>query len=349
MRTAHAWAGAVLSLLIAVLGLSGTLLVFKRDYLRASFAAARADVDYAPERMGAALEAIEARFASEGLLYVTLAGPELGIHKAVFADGGAAYFDQDGALLARWGRNGRIEDWLFDLHHHLLAGETGELVAGVAALAAIMLALTGLIIAAPALRRFAWRLSPRSPSRRDLLASHRDLGLIFAAPILLLALTGAAMVFPDEAKAILRAATRSAPSAQAPSPAAGPGDVNWRLALEEAHAAFPSAAPRIASWPRSANGPASLRLRQPREWHPNGRTYVTIDPATSQAAALADSEALSAGERAFNALYPLHGAFVGGRIYQALSALAGLALAGLGLTGAWAFAARQRRRPQPSP
>lgn len=305
LRTAHAWAGVVLSLLLAVLGLSGALLVFKKDYLRATFAEARAPVDCAPERMGAALEAIEARFAGDGLQYVMLADHELGLHKAVFADGGAAYLDQSGALLARWEKNGRVEDWLFDLHHYLLAGEMGKLVAGAAALAAIVLVLTGLVIVAPSLRMFAWRLAPRSAARRDLLANHRDLGVIFAAPILLLTLTGAALVFSEEAKGVLHAAARSAPSAPAPSPAVGAGDVDWRLALEEARAAFPDAAPRLASWPRSEAGPASLRLRQPIEWHPNGRTYVTIDPATSRAVATSDAQVLSRGDRIFTALYPL--------------------------------------------
>lgn len=344
LRTAHAWAGVVLSLVLAVLGLSGALLVFKKDYLRATFAEARTPADYAPERMGAALEAIEARFSGDGLLYVMLADPDFGLHKAVFADGGAAYVDQTGAVVVRWEKNGRLEDWLFDLHHYLLAGETGKLMAGVAALAAIVLALTGLIIVAPSLRMFAWRVVPRSPARRDLLANHRDLGVIFAAPILLLTLTGAAMVFSDQARSVLLAVTRSPPSAAAPAPAVGAGDVDWRLALEEARAAFPDATPRLASWPRSENGPASLRLRQPIEWHPNGRTYVTIDPATSRVVARADAQALNRGDRAFNALYPLHASFVGGRLYDAMSALTGLALAALGVIGAWTFAAPRQRR-----
>lgn len=349
LRTAHAWAGVVLSLLLAVLGLSGALLVFKKDYLRVVFAEARAPVDYAPERIGAALEAIEARFAGDSLQYVMLADPELGMHKAVFADGGAAYLSQNGALLARWDKNGRVEDWLFDLHHYLLTGDTGKLLAGVAALAAIVLALTGLVIVAPSLRMFAWRVWPRTSARRDLLAAHRDLGVVFAAPILVLAITGAAMVFSDEAKSVLVAATRSTPAPRAAPPEVGAGDVDWRLALTEARAAFPDATPRLASWPRNEDGPASVRLRRPMEWHPNGRTYVTIDPAASRAVALADAQALSRAERAFNALYPLHGAFVGGRFYDAISALAGLALAALGLIGAWSFLTTKKRRAKHGP
>ncbi|OYW88723.1 MAG: hypothetical protein B7Z22_01785 [Hyphomonas sp. 32-62-5] len=72
LRTAHAWAGAVLSLLIAVLGLSGSLLVFKKDYLRAVFPEARAPVSLAPSDLGPVLNGIEATYGPEGLLYVSL-------------------------------------------------------------------------------------------------------------------------------------------------------------------------------------------------------------------------------------------------------------------------------------
>ena len=56
---------------------------------------------------------------------------------------------------------------------------------------------------------------------------------------------------------------------------------------------------------------AQCRLRQPGEWHPNGRTTATIGPATigpatSQVVATSDAHALPTGIRAYNAFYPLH-------------------------------------------
>ena len=41
LRTVHAWAGAILSLLLLVLGLTGTLLVFEDDWLRLTVPEAR--------------------------------------------------------------------------------------------------------------------------------------------------------------------------------------------------------------------------------------------------------------------------------------------------------------------
>src|SRR5690606_8665585 len=114
------------SALLCVLGASGPLLVFKADYLRLAFPEARAAASLAPQDLGPILTAAEARFAGEGLRYAAVAEPGFGLHKAVFNDGGGAYLDGEGEVVARWAKNGRVEDWLFDLHHYLLAGDAGK-------------------------------------------------------------------------------------------------------------------------------------------------------------------------------------------------------------------------------
>ena len=342
-RTAHAWAGAVLSALLCVLGASGALLILKADYLRLALPQAREAASLAPQDLGPVLDAVEARFAGEGLRYVAVAEPGFGLHKAVFNDGGGAYVAGDGEVIARWAKNGRFEDWLFDLHHYLLIGDAGKTIAGVAGVAALVLVVTGIVIVWPSLRTFAWRVWPRSPARRDLVAQHRDLGIIFAAPILILVFCGVAMVFSAPVKSLLYAVTASKPSPVIERPAAEEGKIDWTQALTAAYAAYPNSPPRIVSFAAKPGAPASLRLRQPAEWHQNGRTYVYIDPATSDVLATSDAQALSRGDRVFNALYPIHSSGIGGRLYELAAFLTGLALAVLGAVGTWTFLVRQMR------
>lgn len=349
LRTAHAWAGAVLSILIAVLGLSGSLLVFKKDYLRAVFPEAREAASLAPADLGPVLGQIEATYGPEGLQYVSLGDAQFGLHKAVFADGGGAYLDARGNTLARWARNGRAEDWLFDLHHYLLAGNIGKLISGVAGGAAVLLAITGLVIVWPSLRMFAWRVWPKSALRRDLLAQHRDLGVIFALPIILIAFTGFAMVYSGPVRAVLKVVTLSPAEAPSPRLAAGQGTTDWTAALTAAQDAFPGAYPRLASPPRSEGAPASLRLRQPGEWHQNGRTYVMMDPATNRPLETHDGRAMVRSDRVFNALYPLHSAGIGGRLYDLLSFFTGISLTVLGLAGTWTFLRKPKRKRRKKP
>lgn len=347
LRTAHAWSGAVLSLLIAVLGVSGTLLVFKEDYLRLVFPEARQAVSLAAEDLGPVLNRIEAAYGEDGLRYIALGDAQFGLHKAVMQDGSAAYIDGDGNTVARWARNGRAEDWLFDLHHHLLAGEAGEIVGGVAGGAAVLMSITGLIIVWPSLRMFRWRVWPRTGARRDLLAQHRDLGVIFAVPILLIAFTGFAMVFSEPVRAALHTLTASRPAPAPERLEAGAGPADWTAALKAAEAAFPEASPRLVSLPAKPGAPASLRLRNPQEWHPNGRTYVLLDPATSLPLATRDGRAMNRADRLYNSFYPLHSAGLGGRLYDVFTALTGLALTVLGLVGTWTFLKRPPRRRKP--
>ncbi len=343
LRTAHAWAGAVLSLLLAVLGLSGALLVFEKDYLRLVMPEARMHASMASEDLGRAVSAIETRYEGEGLRYVVMPDHDFGLYEAVFHDGGAAYVTERGVVVDRWAKNGRIEDWLFDLHHHLLAGHTGELVSGAAGIAGLVLVVTGLVIVWPSLKSFAWRLWPRSAARRDLVATHRDLGVLFALPILMLTFTGVAMVYSGPVKSMLYAATMSGPSAAPERPTAGEGEIDWTAFFEASYSVYPEGAPRIAVLPQKPGAPAYLRLRQPMEWHQNGRTYVYMDPATRRVLSTVDAQGLSRGDRVFNALYPIHSSGVGGIVYKLATFLTGFALAMMGFVGAWSFLIREAR------
>lgn len=341
IRTVHAWAGAALAVLAIVFGLTGSLLVFEDDWVRASVPAARAAVDLDTARLGAALEAIEA--AEPGVKTAVIPSDGVGSWRLYLPDEAFAWADTEGVVVERWRGAGRLETLVFDLHHELLAGHTGKLVAGGAGLALGLMILTGLIVWVPAWRATGWRMWPRSGARRELIGSHRNLGLIFALPLLLFSLTGAAIVFHGTTQALLNGGAPAAPAA----PVVGQGDIDWPRALAEARARFPGAAPRMVSWPAGPGKPATLRLRQPGEWHPNGRTTVSIDPATSRVAATTDAQRLAGGTRLFNALYPVHAATIGGWLYEAVTVLSGLAMAGLGGVGLWAFLAQRlggRRR-----
>lgn len=338
LRTIHAWAGAILSLLLIVFGLTGSLLVFENDWIALKHPEARASFAATPAVLGAAAERLEADHPD--MRTVDFGGSQLGAHKLYLAGDDLGIAAQDGATLDRWTGPARVEAFIFDLHHYLLAGETGEIVGGVAALAAVLLVLTGLVVWVPAWRATGLRVWPRSTRRGELVSSHRNLGLITALPILIFCLTGAGMVFNGQARALLAPNAPEPP----PPPAVGTGDIDWPAALAAAQARFPDATLRMAGWPAEPGKPASVRLKQPGEWHPNGRTTVLIDPATSGIVRVTDAQTLTPGERAIHAIYPLHAGSVGGWLYKWVTVLSGIALAALGGVGLWAFLGQRLRR-----
>lgn len=329
----HRWTGALAGLLLAVLGLSGALLLWKRWWVLLPGVR-----DGAPGDPALVLDAAAALDPA----YVLLGSGEFGLTRVARPDGSGAYLDAGGAVVAQWRSPlERPELWLFELHHKLLAGETGATVTGFLGLAAIAFGVTGLILWWRTRASFAPRLLPKRLSRPAILRHHRDLGVVAAPLILLAALTGSMMVLKPLGHALL--APLSGPGAieaslKPPAVTGGPAARDEIRALfDTARARFPDAEPRMLIWPRKPGDLMALRMRQPTEWHPNGRTTLWFDAATGELVEARDALALPAGPRAFNALYPLHAASVGGPAFRVAMTAAALALALLGTLAVWSF------------
>ena len=349
LRTVHAWAGIVAALLVAVIALSGAALVFKDDYLQASLPRfTPAEPDESAARLGELAATAERSFPGQ-MRSIVFADTRLRLHRAYLRDGGGAYLDGAGVIVERWRENGRLEVWLFDLHERLLLGASGHTTAGCVALALITMVMTGVLLWLPGARAFAWRLWPRSTARRDLLAQHRDFGILVGTPLLFVALTGAALVFPTQAKSFLNlllspgSSAAVAPAHISCGVASATAPPDWEQILSRARARFPTAELRVLSWP-GQDGLASVRLKQPGEWHPNGRTRVALCANDRRVVVTEDALADTRGGRAYNAVYPLHAAKIGGRPYDVFIALCGLALAVLALIGAGSFLRLRLRR-----
>lgn len=337
LRTVHAWAGLALCLFIATLALSGASLAFKPQWLRATVPHAHEAAAVTPETAAHAMQAASQRFGPD-VRWVIFAGPEIGVHEVTTKTGGG-YLAQDGERVQQWTQNDRVVDWVFDLHHHLLSGETGTKVAGVAGVLAAIMILTGFVIWLPAAPSFGGRVVP-GRGRAGWLSAHRDLGVLTTPLALLMTLTGAGMALGDQAAWILHF-ERSKP------PAARAGEINWLAAFTAARQRFPDARIRMAVPPVGPEKPALIRLQRTGEWHANGRTFVYINPATNSVLRVEDARAQPAGARLFNTFWPLHASKVGGLAWKLITFLAGLSLAALSLYGAEAYRrklfARRRR------
>src|SRR3546814_16102404 len=89
-------------------------------------------------------------------------------------------------------------DWLFELHHYLLAGETGKLISGAFGLAIAGLVLIGLYLWWP--WRRGWRLSnarAQRPPHASHLAAHTTLAIPMAPALFLAPLPGRPTLFPE--------------------------------------------------------------------------------------------------------------------------------------------------------
>lgn len=344
----HRWTGAIVGLLLAILGLTGAILVHKDDWIGLPHAGDPLRSETAV--VGAATARIMADPAAQGVIY---ASERLGLHQTRTAGGSGAYYDQSGEQVTRWASQWeRPELWIFDLHHHLFTGEIGETVAGIAGLCALFFVISGVILWWRTRRTFKLRLWPRRLSRPAIVMQHRDLGIVVAPLLFLSALTGTMMLFKPVGAVVV--APFSSPSAvrasiSPPKVESGPlaRDLDWTAMLTAARTVFPRADFRILSLPRKPGEPITLRMKQPEEWLPNGRTYIMFDAATGKVLATRDANAAPTGAKVFNAAYPLHAAKIGGLPWRLVMTLSGLAMAMLGSLTVWSFWFRRPKPRQP--
>lgn len=339
IRQVHAWTGLALSLVVAVVSLSGAALVYKQEWLKLTVPGAARSVSPDVRAAAAAAQAAESAFGRTAVRSVVLASSDFGLHQVYLRDEGGAYIDpRDGRVVQRWRKNERGVDLLFDLHHHLLSGKMGTRISGWIGVAAALMVLTGLMVWAPAARSFRGVIAPRSLKRASLLAAHRDLGVMASPVVLVLLLSGAAVALPEVAKPIL-VATAGAKLPTLPPGAEDRPQVDWAQAVRTAQGRFPEAELRVLIWAGKIGAPVEVRLRQPQEWHANGRTVVWTE-STGSLLAADDAQAQKLGERLFNSFWPVHVSKVGGLLWKTTTFLAGLSLAALSLFGAESFRRR---------
>lgn len=343
---AHRWTGGLLGLVLAILGLSGAILIHRDALVWLPHAH---DVRVAdPARIAAATErALAAVPKTQSILY---ASDSFGLLQLRGAKGAGAYADQAGTIVQRWDSQwARPELWLFDLHHHLFNGDSGETVIGIAGLAGMLFVISGTILWWRTRRTFHFRLWPKRLSRPMILWQHRDLGIVMAPLLLLSSVTGAMMVFKPFAAIVLApfgspnaALAASRPPRVKSGPLAARPD--WRAMLTAAQARFPDAQIRAVSLPRKPGEPIMMRMKRAAEWLPNGRTQLAFDAGDGRLLAAVDALALPRAAQVYNGAYPLHAAKVGGLAYRLVMTASGLAMAMLGSLAVWSFWFRRPRR-----
>ena len=345
----HRWVGGIVGLLLAVIGLSGTLLVWEEYWI--GLPGADDPLRGDPAAIGGAVEAALA--LDPGLSRITFADERMGLHQAIFTDGSGAYLSQAGQVVERWDSLwGRPELWLFDLHHYLFLGETGKTLTGVLGFLLLAFAVSGLVLWWRTRKTFKFRLWPARMTRSAIVRQHRDIGVVASPLLLMAAFTGSMMVFPNLSAALLSpwdgAASETTAPVVAETPSAG---TDWRRVMTNAQAAFPDAAPRRLMLPSDPGEPLVLRLRQDFEWTPNGRTYVYLDPAHAAVVATDDAAASDTAAKITEKFYPIHAGKVGGFLWHLALTFSGFALVTLGTFATWSFwfAGNPRPRTRPLP
>lgn len=348
----HRWTGAIIGVLLAAMGLTGTLLIHEDAWLRATVPHAADPLARNESTYGAALERLMAEPSRPA--NIVFPSDTLGVYTVSFGEGAGAYADQSGAIVTRWeSKWERLDVWLFDFHHHLFMGDTGTDATGILALIGLGFVVTGVVLWWRTRREFKLRALPASLSRPQIVRHHRDLGVVMAPLLVLQFLTGSMLVFRPIADVLFTPfSPRGTITASLEQPQAKGGPLaasfDWRSMLHTVRETYPDAQLRGVSLPRREGQLIRVRVRQPGEWLPNGRTIFWFDPSDGRLVESRNALSLPLATRAYNLVYPLHASKVGGFIYKTVMTATGLTLTLLGLLAVyafWGFRARQKSLP----
>lgn len=339
----HLWTGLTAGVVFALLGLSGSVLTFHSELLLAQHPQLAAQDAIADGRV---LARLMDTWSPQGMRAIDVPRASMPVWQGYFTDDSRRYFaSRTGELLLVRNPDDDWLLWLHELHTHLLTGETGEEIVGVAGWIACFMLLSGLYLWWP--RRGHWlaHLRPHAnPPVRRWLTWHRSAGAVALPVLLLVTACGVGMVYHEGARMLLTGLFGgSHPSGLPgrPSVLRAEAQIDWVRVLANAQAALPDARLSRIAVPSDGSRVVNFRARMPGEWHPNGRSTIVVDGYDLAVLGASDATTQPAGERAADAIYPLHIGAVGGPGYRIAVALAGLLPGFLIVTG---FLFWRRRR-----
>ena len=347
-RTVHAWGGAALALLLLVISLTGSILVWKNEFVTMSLVTTDAAFDATPQALAAIADAVEAQFSSDDILQIQFPTAEFPLAKITLADDQYAYLDGSGTIVAQWVLNERWEEWLYDLHHRLLLGNVGLTIAGFAGMAMILLLVAGVIAFWPSRRGFRHGFWPQSTARSSLQAAHRNIGIVEVLPFLLALVTGTILAFPEQAEQLLLEPFRGEEYSQDFSEnldtVTGAEAGKWLPAMQRALATFPGSRIRTAQVPNGYSPYRIIGLQQPGSLHPSGQSKVYIESVGGWMDIRIDDQAQHISERLYNFAYPLHTGSFDNLFYKVLLSISGILVAALSALGLVSFLKQFKRQ-----
>jgi uncharacterized iron-regulated membrane protein len=341
----HLWTGIVVCLYMVVIGVSGSILVFERELGHLTFARLWKASANSGQAIGfpQAVAIVKSQFSD----YQISAGypPDLpgnnfeflirrgGQTRDVFLDAGtgrvAGEIDPAHSWIA----------WMIDLHFHLLAGRTGEVVNGVGGICLMLLCITGIVIWWPGIHGWTrgLKINLRARWKRINFDLHSAIGFWSLLILFMWAFTGVYLVWDDPIESFVNRFS-SVASANRPIVHVPPrGNVPWvdfAQMIQTAQQASPNAAFDGAFFPSDNKGPLILLMARSEQRNFRQSDYIFFDPSTGKMLALWHRGMPTTwGARFISLLTPLHFGYDWGLTIKIIWAVLGCALPILSITG----------------
>ena len=337
LRLIHQWVGLLLSIVIFAVAVSGAVLLFSEDLHRAVHPILAEPVTASLADYPDVLRQFETNATGAAPTLIKFPQPGMNVFQLWFNDDSEAFIHPgNGEIIAHWYWHETLPSLLYELHSNLLAGERGELINGGIAFAVLFLAGSGVLLWWQHRNYFKLRfVVPYHFSSASILRNHAALGVTGMMPIILFVSTGFFLVFYKPAALLLTNLLDDRPPGR-PDVVIIPDSkpmMSWEQILAGVEKTFPGGRLVFYYPPNPDNAAMVFRKRLPGEWHPNGRSYIVVDPYQGEVVQAIDARREQPGARIMNIIYPLHAARIGGPVYKSIALLSAITLALLAGTG----------------
>ena len=341
----HRWLGLAAMAVLLIAAASGSLLVFKKPLVRWLVTPdSSLPGDYGSGQMARELDRIAAMLPLREPMLIKAPNPEEPYWTLTDPQGNVRLFDID-SLLPYSDQLHVLDVLAFTrkLHIDLLAGVPGETLLLAGGVLGLTLCVTGLVLWWPTRRLFRWQWVWPRPVRKSLMLQyHRHAGAAAAVILILVLLTGSVMLWQGLIRPLLPPAPVKVISPDTITAGAG-YDSQPSALFNMARNQVPDGWPTYIRLPSAATAEASFRFRLPGEWHPNGRTSVSINTASGEMRVSVRSDEATPGRMLLNQLYPLHSGYGMNTFYMFLVMLGGVFLLWLCITGLYSYIRRASR------
>lgn len=350
----HLWAGILLALYVAVIGVSGSIVVFQDEIRLASMPHAHFDRNQMAA-IDTVVERAENRFPEWRLIYVQIPQMESPWWTLYLENGSGrrnlAYADaSSGAALKPQGR--LFIDSVLDLHVYLLAGQTGFIVNCLAGIGLLLLALTGAVLWWPGIKLWkrALMVPLRHRWRRMNYDAHNAVGIWMLAIVSFWGITAIYFLVPGQMSAVVNAI--SPLKGMKPPVAAAPSSGTSVVSLDKIVAALPATSREHLGGiglPEKPGGEVTLYVDRKSPGDFSHRDIVTVDGHSGKVLSLWHyGENHTLGDWVLWLMIPLHFGTLWGMGVKLLWFFFGLSLPVLSVTGLlmyWNRSLRFKLRP----
>lgn len=225
--------------------------------------------------------------------------------------------------------------FILTLHAELAGGEFGHLVVGICGIVMLGITFTGLALWT------GWRNLARGFSinwkahwQRTVFDLHNVSGIVSIAFLILISATGTAIIFYAPVESVLYWLTNEKPQAALTShPHSSSSRQNIDKILDQVNTVWTEAKTTFISLPLTPEATFKVRKKFPTDSHPNGVSTIYLDRYSGEILQADSVNLATLANQILNSLYPLHIGSYGGIYLRLVHAIAGLAPIVLFITG----------------